>query len=118
MEPIKATLSKRRIGDIIARIKAGESVEPEAAAWSVVDCLMVAGVLLSTAVSAETRLPVQSGSRPGAAKMLHDLQAAIEFVGALGVAYDNGSWDEYFEPTVTIGIRADGGITPLGGFKR
>jgi hypothetical protein len=60
----------------------------------------------------------QSAGRPDAAKTLKDLQAAIEFIGAMATAHSNGTWDEYFEPAVTIGIRPDGGITPLAGFKR
>ena len=119
MDPIKATLSKRRIGDILGQIKGGHPLEPESAAWSVVDCLVVAGVLLSTAMAAGGRArSAQATSRAGAAKALEDLQAGIEFIGAMATAHNNGTWDEYFEPTVTIGIRADGGITPLAGFKR
>lgn len=120
MDPIKATLSKHRIGAIMQRIKVGEPVEPEGSAWTLIDCLTVAGVLLWSAMSAgaATR-PKSSGGRDAAAhKILQELQATIEFVGAMANAHNKGFWDEYFEPTVTIGIRADGGVTPLQGFKQ
>lgn len=119
MEPLKATLSKRRIGAIMDRIKAGESVEPEGAAWTLIDCLTVAGVLLSSAMSARAQVrPNRPGSRTGAARILQDLQASIEFVAAMATAHSNGTWDEFFEPSITIGIRADGGVTPIEGFKK
>ena len=119
MDPIKATLTKQRIGAIMDRIKAGEPVEPESSVWSLVDCLMVAGALLSNAMSAgaHVRSSMSEGQR-GSPRILKDLQASIEFIGATATAYDNGSWDEFFEPSITIGIRADGGVTPLSGFKR
>jgi hypothetical protein len=119
MEPLKATLSKQRIGAILQRIKYGEPLEPESAAWSLIDCLTVAGVLLSSALSTEVHArPKQSGSGAGAARMLKELQGTIEFIGAMATARDAGTWDDFFEPTVTIGIRADGGVTPLAGFKQ
>jgi hypothetical protein len=119
MEPIKATLSKQRIGAILQRIKYGEALEPESAAWSLIDCLTVAGVLLSSALSTGAHArPKESGSGAGAAKMLKDLQATIEFIGVMATAHDAGTWDEFFEPSVTVGIRADGGVTPLAGFKQ
>ena len=119
MEPIKATLSKQRIGAIMDRIKAGEAVEPEATVWTLIDCLTVAGVLLSTAMAAGAHVrSKQPGSRAGAVRILQDLQAGIEFIGVIATAHRSGTWDEFFEPTITIGIRADGGVTPLEGFKR
>ena len=118
MEPIKATLTKQRIRAIIDRIEIGESIEPEGAGWTLIDCLTVAGVLLATAASAGAQGRVKMAARHRVDKMLDDLQATIEFIGAMTTAQRNGTWDEYFEPSVTIGIRADGGVTPLAGFKR
>jgi hypothetical protein len=119
MEPIKATLSKQRIGAILERIQAGEPLEPEHVSWSLIDCVTVAGVLLASAMTtgsyARSGTP---GRREGAQKMLEHLKDSIEFVGAMASAHRTGTWDEFFEPTVTIGIRADGGVTPLEGFKR
>ena len=118
MEPIKATLSKHSIGVILQRIKNGEPLEPETAVWSMIDCLTVAGVLLSSALSAGAHTqPRQQEGQAGASGMLQDLQATIEFIGAMATAHDARTWDEFFEPSVTIGIRA-GGVTPLAGFKR
>lgn len=119
MEPFKATISKHRIGAIMDRIKVGDPVEPEATVWTLIDCLTVAGVLLSTAMAAGAHVrSKQPGSGVGAARILQDLQAGIEFIGAITNAHRSGTWDEFFEPTITIGIRADGGVTPLEGFKR
>ena len=119
MEATKATLSKQRIGAILGRIKSGEPVEPASASWTLFDCLTVAGVLLASAMTAgASSRPKSPGSRQGMNQMLQDLQATIEFVGAMTTAYSSGTWDEFFEPSVTIGIRADGGVTPLSGFKR
>jgi hypothetical protein len=119
MDPIKATVSKQRIGAILARIKAGESIEPEASGWTMIDCLTVAGVLLSNAMSAGAHVrSTDPGNRAGAARFLQDLQAGIEFISVVANAHANGTWDEFFEPIVTIGIRPDGRVTPLAGFKR
>lgn len=119
MEPVKATLTKHRIGAILERIKSGEPVEPASAGWTLIDCLTVAGVLLASAMTASAgSRPKSPHSRQGMNQMLHDLQSTIEFIGAMTTAHSSGAWDEFFEPTVTIGIRADGGVTPLSGFKR
>ena len=76
--------------------------------------LIVAGVLLSTALtaSAQTR-PKQSGQRDAAQKLLQEMQGAIEFVGAMANACGSGTFDEQ----VTIGIGA-GAVKPIDGFKR
>jgi hypothetical protein len=118
MEPIKATLTKHRIRAIVERIEAGESLEPEGTGWTLIDCLTVAGVLLAYSSAGAQGRTKLSGGWQRVDKMLDDLQATTEFIGAMTTACRSGTWDEYFEPSVTIGIRADGGVTPLEGFKR
>jgi hypothetical protein len=115
----KALLSKQRIGDIIKRIRAGDSIEPEGSVWTLVDCVTVAGVLLSsaqaTAAAYGGSTPAISGATPQ--QTLQKLQEAIEFIAAMANAHSNGTWDEYFENVVTIGL-GDGGLRSLQGFKK
>lgn len=118
MDPAtKATLSKWRIGEIIRCVKNGEPIEPENSIWTLIDCLTVAGVLLSSAQAAAGYSRPKLPGKEGVQKTLQDLQGAIEFIGAMANAYNNGTWDEYFESTVTIGYGA-GGLRSLGGFKQ
>ena len=114
----KATLTKHRIREIMARIEASEAVAPEAELWTLADCLTVAGVLLSSAMAAGSFIRATTeGSRDRPEERLKEFQATIEFVAAMATAHRNGTWDEYFDTAVTIGIAA-GRCTPLAGFKR
>jgi hypothetical protein len=114
----KALLSKRRIGAIIQRVRVGDPIEPEGPVWTLIDCLTVAGVLLSsaqaTAAYGQSKPP---GSGAGAQQTLEKLQNVIEFIGAMASAHSNGTWDEYFETEVTIGL-GEGGLRLLQGFKK
>jgi len=113
----KATLTKWRIGEILRCIEAGQPIEPEGSIWTLIDCLTVAGVLLSSAQAASGHAHSTLTGKEAVQKTLQDLQAAIEFIGAMANAYQNGTWDEYFESTVTIGYCA-GGLRSLDGFKQ
>jgi hypothetical protein len=115
---LKVSISKRQIAELVDRVRRGEALEPEAEGWRLADMLTVAGVLLSTAVSAsgQTR-PRQPGHRDAAQKLLQDMQGAIEFIGAMANALGSGTFDDYFDQRVTIGIGADT-VTPIEGFKR
>jgi hypothetical protein len=66
-------------------------------------------------LAAQSRLTHPEG-REGAQRLLQDLQAAIEFVGAMTKAHGNGTWDDYFEESVTVGIGGDT-VKPITGFK-
>ena len=112
----KVTIDKHRIGKIVELVKAGEPLEPAGEAWTLTDCLTVAGVLLSTAMSATTQTHGKQSGVGGTQKLLQDLQGGVEFVGAMTNAYGNGTWDDYFEPMVTIGLGAET-VTPISGFK-
>jgi hypothetical protein len=114
----KTTLTKHRIREIMARLEAREPVAPEAELWTLADCLTVAGVLLSSAMTADSfARATTEGSRERPEERLKEFQATIEFVAAMATAHRNGTWDEYFDTAVTIGIGA-GRCTPLSGFKR
>jgi hypothetical protein len=114
----KVTIDKHRIGQIVELVKAGEPLEPSGTGWTLTDCLMIAGVLLSTAMSATSLVHgKQPAGRGGTQKLLQDLQGGIEFVGAMTNAHGNGTWDDYFEPIVTIGLGAEA-VTPISGFKK
>ncbi len=114
----KATVTKHRIRALMGCIEAGEPVAPEAELWTLADCLTVAGVLLSSAMAVGSYArPTPQGSREGPQERLKEFQATIEFIAAMATALRTGTWDEYFDTTVTVGIAA-GRCTPLSGFKR
>jgi hypothetical protein len=114
----KATMTKLRIREIIRLMEAGEAVTPDAQIWTLADCLTVAGVLLSSAMSAGAfarAMPEENRESPQ--ERLKEFQATIELVAAMATAERNGTWDDYFEPSVTVGIGV-GRCAPLAGFKR
>src|SRR5262245_1805434 len=114
----KATLTRHRIKEIYGHIEAGQPIVPQGEIWTLADGLAVAGVILSFTMQGHcVANSLAKAGQKNSTDRLQELQAAIEFTAALATAHRSGTWDDYFEPTLTIGIAA-GRCTPLSGFKK